>query len=82
MMPSRHALGLAGGRPPRGDIRGLGKRSLIRFHWESLMNGFGAVLDPVLFGRRRGGHIDREMTMSVSLFKHTQLQLSRQFNTF
>jgi len=46
------------------------------------MNGFGAVLDPVLFGRRRGGHIDREMTMSVSPFKHTQLQLPRQLNRF
>jgi hypothetical protein len=28
-----------------------------------LINGFGAVLDPVVFGRRRGGHIDRVMTM-------------------
>ncbi len=63
MMPSRQARGLIGGRPPARDFRGLGKTSLMRFHWELLMNGFGAVLDPVSFGRRRGGHIDREMTM-------------------
>ena len=34
------------------------------------------VLAPALFGRRRGGHIDREMTMSVSPLKYTRTQLS------
>jgi hypothetical protein len=41
-------------------------------HWASVRNVVGTVFgalaegrdqDPVVFGRRRGGHIDREMIM-------------------
>ena len=51
------------GRPPSGEGSGFSNRSLMRFHWESLINGFGAVLDPVVFGRRRFGHMDRVISM-------------------
>lgn len=62
-MPSRQALGATRGRPPSFDLGGSRSKSLIRTHWELTRNGFGAVLDPVVFGRRRGGHIDRVMSM-------------------
>ena len=62
-MPSRHDQAATRGRPPRFEFGGSRIKSLIRTHWESTRNGFGAVLDPVVFGRRRGGHIDREITM-------------------
>jgi hypothetical protein len=51
------------GRPPCGDGSGFSNRSLMKFHWASVRNVVGTVLDPVVFGRRRGGHIDREMIM-------------------
>jgi len=62
-IPSKQAGGLTRGRPAWGDGSGSSNRSLMRFHWESERNGCGAVLDPVLFGRRRRGHIDRVMVM-------------------
>src|SRR5690606_33911737 len=62
-MPSRQGRGSTRGRPPTGETGGCGKRSAIRSHWESERNGVGAVLDPVVFGRRRGGHINRVMVM-------------------
>lgn len=48
------------GRPPRptaagstsASRTGLARYGLIRTHWESDTNGFGADLDPVVFGRR------------------------------
>jgi hypothetical protein len=62
-IPSRHSRGSVGGRPPAGDGSGFSNKSEMSFHWESVTNGFGAVLDPVVFGRRRWGHIDRVMSM-------------------
>lgn len=61
--PSRQARGSTRGRPPRGEGSGFSNRCRMRFHWESVTKGFGAVLDPVVFGRRRFGHKDREMSM-------------------
>ena len=61
--PSRHWRASTLGRPPSGDGSGFSNRSLISFHWESVINGFGAVLDPVVFGRRRCGHMDRVINM-------------------
>ena len=61
--PSRHSLAGTRGRPPSSDLGGSCSRSRSRTHCESDTNGFGAVLDPVVFGRRLGGHFDREMTM-------------------
>ena len=72
MMPSRHSRGVTRGRPPLGDAGGLRNRSRMIAHWASVINGFGAVLDPVVFGRRRGGHIDREMVMQISPFNRRQ----------
>jgi hypothetical protein len=63
MIPSRHARGSTRGRPPKGEGSGFSKRCWMRFHWESVINGWGAVLDPVVFGRRRFGHQDREISM-------------------
>lgn len=62
-MPSRHALAATLGRPPRFDFGGSRSKSRIRSHCELSRNGFGAVLDPVVFGRRRGGHSDRGLSM-------------------
>ena len=67
-MPSKQGLGATRGRPPSFDFGGSGNRSLIRTHCESSRNGFGAVLDPVVLGRRLGGQFDREMTMRVTPF--------------
>ena len=61
--PSRQALASARGRPPSGEGDGFSNRSLIKFHWASDKNGGGAVLDPVVFGRRRCGHEDRVTSM-------------------
>lgn len=60
-IPSRHARESTLGRSPSGEESGLSNRSLMRFHWESLRNGCEAVLDPVVFGRRRFGHMHRVM---------------------
>lgn len=65
-IPSRHSRGSTLGRPPALVMGGVGNRSAIRNHWQSSRKGGGAVLDPVVFGRRRGGHCDREMIMCVS----------------
>ena len=43
------------------------------FHWESVRNWFGTVLDPVVFGRRLRGHIDREINMRGSPFTRTNI---------
>ena len=51
--PSIHRRESTRGRPPSGDGSGLSNKSLIRFLWISVTKGFGAVLDPVVFGRRR-----------------------------
>ena len=61
--PSRHWRASTLGRPPFGDGSGFSNRSLIRFYWESVINGFGAVVDPVVFGRRLCGHMDRVINM-------------------
>jgi hypothetical protein len=61
--PSRHARALTRGRPPWGEGSGSSNKSLIKFHCTSETKGFGAVLDPVVFGRRRRGHRDRVMSM-------------------
>jgi hypothetical protein len=75
-MPSRQARGSTRGRPPSGDGSGSSNRSLIRFHCESLRNGFGAVLDPVVFGRRRFGHMDRVINMRASPFALNRMQIA------
>ena len=61
--PSIHRRESTRGRPPSGDGAGLSNKSLIRFHWKSVTKGFGAVLDPVVLGRRRRGHCDRVISM-------------------
>jgi hypothetical protein len=61
--PSRQTLASARGRPPCGEGDGFSNRSLIKFHWASDKNGGGAVLDPVVFARRRCGHEDRVTSM-------------------
>lgn len=72
MMPSKQARGVTRGRPPIAVGGGSGNKSLIIAHWASVTKGFGAVLDPVVFGRRRGGHFDREMTIvNVSFHQET-----------
>lgn len=75
-IPSRHSRAGIGGRPPAGDGSRSSNKSLIRFHWESLTNGFGAVLDPVVFGRRRFGHMDRVINMRATPFALTGMQLA------
>jgi hypothetical protein len=75
-MPSRQARGSTRGRPPSGDGSRSSNKSLIRFHCESLRNGFGAVLDPVVFGRRRCGHMDRVINMRASPFALTGMQIA------
>jgi hypothetical protein len=64
--PSKHSRDERQGRPPRGLTGGSGNRSAIRSHCASERKGFGAVLDPVLFGRRFAGQSDRVMSMCVS----------------
>ena len=64
MMPSRQSRGLTRGRPPFGERGGSRNKSRMMAHWASVMKGFGAVLDPVVFGRRRGGHSDREIVIA------------------
>ena len=67
-MPSRHSRGSIRGLPPFGEGSGFSNRSRIRAHWASVRNEVGTVLDPVVFGRRRGGHIDREMIIEGNSF--------------
>ena len=62
-MPSKHCRAHTRGRPPAADGSGSLNKSSINFHWTSDTNGCGAVLDPVVFGRRRCGHLDRVMSM-------------------
>ena len=62
-MPSRHCRAPTLGRPPSGEGAGFSNRSSMRYQCRSLIKGFGAVLDPVVFGRRRCGHWDRAMSM-------------------
>lgn len=64
MIPSRQSRGFTRGLPPLGDGGGFRNRSRMIAHWASVINGFGAVLDPVVFGRRRGGHSDREIVIA------------------
>jgi len=80
--PSRHSRGVTLGRPPFAEIGGCGNRFLMSFHWELVINWFGAVLDPVVFGRRLRGHIDREINMRGSPFTRTNMQLPCQSITF
>ena len=80
--PSRHSRGVTLGRPPFAETGGCGNRFLMSFHWESVRNWFGTVLDPVVFGRRLRGHIDREINMRGSPFTRTNMQLSCQSITF
>ena len=75
-IPSRQGRDEMRGRPPWGDAGGLAKKSAIRSHWASVRNGDGAVLDPVRFDRRRGGHRSRVMNMSVSPFTDPGMQLA------
>jgi len=63
MIPSKQTRESTRGRPPAGEGSGFSNKSLIRFHWASVKNGFGAVLDPVVFGRRRWRQRDRVMSM-------------------
>jgi hypothetical protein len=75
-MPSRQARASTRGRPPSGEGSGSSNKSLMMFHCESETNGFGAVLDPVVFGRRRFGHEDRLINMRATPFALNQLQIS------
>jgi hypothetical protein len=75
-IPSRQARDETRGRPPWGEAGGLAKKSAIRSHCESVRNGEGAILDPVQFDRRRGGHRNRVMNMSVSPFTDAGMQLA------
>jgi len=75
-IPSRQARDEMRGRPPCGEAGGLAKKSAIRSHWASVRNGDGAVLCPVRFDRRRGGHRNRVMIMSVSPFTDAGMQLA------
>ena len=74
--PSIHLRESTRGRPPSGDGSGGSNRSLIRFHWTSVTKGFGAVLDPVVFGRRRWGHCDRVKCMRGSPFSLIGMQIA------
>ena len=74
-IPSRHARDDTRGRPPNAEAGGLANKSAIRSHWASERNVGGAVLDPVQFDRRRGGHRNRVMIMSVSPFTDTVCNL-------
>ena len=58
--PGGQRRALIAGRPSLG---GSCSKSLIRTHWGSTRNGFEAILNSAVLGRRRGGHFDREMTM-------------------
>jgi hypothetical protein len=85
-IPSRHPRDDTRGRPPNAEAGGLANKSAIRSHWASERNAGGAVLDPVQFDRRRGGHRNRVMIMSVSPFTDhgmqsacQPVQLSNQF---
>ena len=49
------------------------------FHWESETNGFGAVLDPVVFGRRRFGLDDRLINLRATHFALNQLCFVKKF---
>lgn len=75
-IPSRHGREATRGRPPCGDAGGLAKKSAIRSHCASVRNSDGAVLCPVQFDRRRGGHRNRVMNMSVSPFTDAGMQLA------
>jgi hypothetical protein len=75
-IPSRQGREATRGRPPCGDAGGLAKKSAIRSHWASVRNGDGDVLCPVQFDRRRGGHRNRVMIMSVSPFTDPGTQLA------
>jgi hypothetical protein len=76
--PSIQRLESTRGRPPSGDGSGVSNKSLIRFHWTSVTKGFGAVLDPVVLGRRRRGHCDRVISMRGSPFSLTGMQIACQ----
>jgi hypothetical protein len=75
-IPSRQGREATRGRPPWGEAGGLAKKSAIRSHWASVRNGEGAVLCPVQFDRRRGGHRNRVINMSVSPFTDAGMQLA------
>ena len=47
-IPSKHARGGIGGRPPFGSGGGSGKNSDIRFHWSSVSCNSVSILEPVL----------------------------------
>jgi hypothetical protein len=74
--PSRQRCASTRGRPPAGEGSGFSNKSLIKFHWTSETKGFGAVLDPVVFGRRRRRHCDRVISMRGSPFALTQMQIA------
>ena len=65
-MPSRQAKTSTRGRPPSDDESGSPNRFLIVFRWTSETNGFGAVLDPVVFGRCCFGHEDSWINMRAA----------------
>lgn len=44
-------------------------------HGESETNGFGAVVHPVVFGRRRFGHEDRLINMRAAPFALHEMQI-------
>lgn len=73
-MPSRQARASTRGRPPSGEGSGSSNKSLMILHWASETNGFGAVLDPVVFGRRRFGHEHSLINMRATPFALTQMQ--------
>jgi hypothetical protein len=77
-IPSRHARDDTRGRPPNAEAGGLANKSAIRSHWASERNAGGAVLDPVRFDRRRGGHRNRVIIMSVTPFTNRSMQLACQ----
>jgi hypothetical protein len=77
-IPSRQGRGSTGGRPPLGEAGGLASRSAIRSHCSSVINGLGGVRDPVRFDRRRAGHIATVISMQVTPFTRTGMQIACQ----
>lgn len=58
-IPSKQARASTQRCSPCGDRSSSSNRSLMRFHGESVTEAFEPLLDPVLLGRRRHGHIVR-----------------------
>lgn len=79
--PSRRGRGGTRGRPPALVRSDSGKRSAISFHWKSSRTVCGAVLNPVVFGRRCVGHEDRDNCMRSSPFGGPRMHFACQTNS-